>query len=462
MKLVGENIGRFQNFSIELNGLTVIAGINGTGKSTIGKSLYTAVKGAKYLSNELTIEKLNAAMRIISDLLDFFLPDRIFMHEDGIDEDIIEKKTQEEKDVVRILLELNKKIENLQFDSLADVPSQIQVLLTRSIVKNAWNEIKHTDDDTILQFSELWKTQATDSHSIINRTLLSRIFVSEFQRQVHNIFTNIDCSSIELFDDTETSIRIDLKNNECTDYRYASVSPYNSIIYIDSQPLIDASPNRVGYFSRLMTSRYNTLYSFKNDHSQDCQRLIRSQELVARDILEEMKIEHTLSEFNDTIRTLLDGEFSYSKKRREYVFIRNEKEVYVNNTATGTKAFGVIEILLQKGLISPGTCLILDEPESHLHPEWQIKYAELLVRFIEKLPRMNILVNSHSPFFIEAIQQYSKKYNVNERCNYYYVEKHDFESSIIDVTPDISIIYDSLANPYKELDKIFEQTNYDN
>ena len=41
MKLYMENIGKLANTEIDIDGITVIAGKNGTGKSTIGKVLYS-------------------------------------------------------------------------------------------------------------------------------------------------------------------------------------------------------------------------------------------------------------------------------------------------------------------------------------------------------------------------------------------------------------------------------------
>ena len=41
MKLVLKNIGKVQNATVEINGITVIAGENDTGKSTVGKALFS-------------------------------------------------------------------------------------------------------------------------------------------------------------------------------------------------------------------------------------------------------------------------------------------------------------------------------------------------------------------------------------------------------------------------------------
>lgn len=43
------------------------------------------------------------------------------------------------------------------------------------------------------------------------------------------------------------------------------------------------------------------------------------------------------------------------------------------------KSFILLKVLLDKGILKEKDILILNEPEIHLHPEWQIKYAEIIV-----------------------------------------------------------------------------------
>lgn len=44
MKLELKNINKIRNASVELNSLTVIAGANDSGKSTVGKVLFSTIK----------------------------------------------------------------------------------------------------------------------------------------------------------------------------------------------------------------------------------------------------------------------------------------------------------------------------------------------------------------------------------------------------------------------------------
>ena len=70
------------------------------------------------------------------------------------------------------------------------------------------------------------------------------------------------------------------------------------------------------------------------------------------------------------------------------------------------------------GSLKQGGVFILDEPEIHLHPEWQKTLAEIIV-LIQIEFNIHILINSYSPYFIKAIDVYSKKYKIRETCKFY-------------------------------------------
>ena len=44
MKIKIENIGMLKRADVNINGLTVVAGVNDTGKSTLGKLLFSTIK----------------------------------------------------------------------------------------------------------------------------------------------------------------------------------------------------------------------------------------------------------------------------------------------------------------------------------------------------------------------------------------------------------------------------------
>lgn len=125
-----------------------------------------------------------------------------------------------------------------------------------------------------------------------------------------------------------------------------------------------------------------------------------------------------------------------------------DKVLAVKNLSTGFKTFAILKTLLQNGTIGYQGTIILDEPEIHLHPEWQLLFAELIV-LLQKEFGVHILLNTHSPYFLNAIEVYSAKYGVDDQCKYYLaVSKNDI-SYMEDVTGNIEKIYSELAKPGK-------------
>ena len=111
----------------------------------------------------------------------------------------------------------------------------------------------------------------------------------------------------------------------------------------------------------------------------------------------------------------------------------------------------ILKQLLLSGAIEYNGTIILDEPEIHLHPDWQLVFAELIV-LLHKEFGMHVLLNTHSPYFLRAIQVYSAKHGVADRCKYYLAEMVETYAVIEDVSDDIDKIYQKLSAPLQELE----------
>ncbi len=108
-------------------------------------------------------------------------------------------------------------------------------------------------------------------------------------------------------------------------------------------------------------------------------------------------------------------------------------------------------MLLDNNRLNSYSLLILDEPEVHLHPKWQLEMAKIIVELVKN--GVKIVVNSHSPYMIDALKYYSDKSKVNS--NFYLAEKSkDETSTITDVTMDISPIFEKLTEPLRKLRKM--------
>lgn len=130
----------------------------------------------------------------------------------------------------------------------------------------------------------------------------------------------------------------------------------------------------------------------------------------------------------------------------------SDKMLSVKNLSTGLKTFVILKNLLANEVITDNGTIILDEPEIHLHPEWQLLFAEFIVLLYKEF-HMHILLNTHSPYFLRAIEVYSAKYGVSDVCRYYLSEINENKTAYIhDVTNDINKIYLKLSKPLQQLE----------
>ena len=157
-------------------------------------------------------------------------------------------------------------------------------------------------------------------------------------------------------------------------------------------------------------------------------------------------------EVEKLIKEILGGEIK--KENGELFFVReNGIKTHMKNTSSGVKQVAIIQTLLNNNELEPNSFLIMDEPEVNLHPEWQIKFANVLL--VKELD-LSIYIASHSPFFIEAIELYSQYYDLIDDSYFYLTQKAEgYQYDIMPVdSNNLEAIYRNLGQPYDILDKI--------
>ena len=219
---------------------------------------------------------------------------------------------------------------------------------------------------------------------------------------------------------------IDFRN-----YRFEKEGSFDlsKVFYFDSFSLFD---NKAGgtYFLEHVKSLEEALEI--GDHSND------------REGLEVEKL----------IKEILGGEIR--KENGELLFIReNGTKSHMKNTSSGVKQLAIIQTLLMNNELQENSFLIMDEPDVNLHPEWQIKFAKILVLLVKELD-LSIYIASHSPFFIEAIELYSQCYDIMDESHFYLTQKaEDYQYDIISIdSSNLEEIYRNLGQPYDILDEV--------
>jgi len=134
-----------------------------------------------------------------------------------------------------------------------------------------------------------------------------------------------------------------------------------------------------------------------------------------------------------------------------FFFEKDKTRIELINTATGIKYFGILQVLADNGWFSENNVIVLDEPEVHLHPKWQLEMAKIIVELVKN--GVKVLVNSHSPYMIEALERYGEKAEIN--MDFYLAEKN----GIIDKVEDnnsktLAKIFNKLSAPYETFNKM--------
>ena len=115
-------------------------------------------------------------------------------------------------------------------------------------------------------------------------------------------------------------------------------------------------------------------------------------------------------------------------------------------------------MLLENGSLKEKDVVILDEPEIHLHPQWQIVYAELIV-LLQKTFDLSIVVTTHSPYFVDALNLFSCKYETDKQVNYYLSSNIDNMVKMEHVSDHIESIYRKMVSPVQILDTLRYELN---
>ena len=80
-------------------------------------------------------------------------------------------------------------------------------------------------------------------------------------------------------------------------------------------------------------------------------------------------------------------------------------------------------------------------------------FAELIV-MLQKEFNLHILLNTHSPYFLQAIEVFAEKYCIDDKCEYYLSYNDHEESFVKSVTGNLEEIYAKLARPLQVLENL--------
>ncbi len=438
MKLYIKNIGKVKEADIKIDGITVIAGENDSGKSTLGRSLYAIFNSLHNIDERIRSERILA----INGRVDYFMiesMDTLYSLSrrnkvendsvDGLVEEIYEKFFSSEyflEDIENIRLQMKEFL--------------IESIATRDDFDEIFRFFEDREDelnDKIVKLSEKISDSLVELFEVSDedfiQSILSQKFNEEFNRQVVNIFNEDDGNINLTIKNHVIEVRIN-KNNDVSDIKNI-INIQEEPIYIDDPFILDKIRN----------------LSLIENHSNSLINSLRTEKRF--NTFEELIVGKKLEKIINTINRICPGEIIKDYRSVGYKIADKNKTIDLKNLSAGLKTFVILKTLLLNGTIGENGTIILDEPEIHLHPEWQLLLAELIV-LIQKEFSLHILITTHSPYFLGAIEAYSYKHETMGKCNYYLASNNGEVSEFEDVTEDIEKIYAKLARPLQDLENI--------
>lgn len=117
------------------------------------------------------------------------------------------------------------------------------------------------------------------------------------------------------------------------------------------------------------------------------------------------------------LKEILGGEL-VEKDGEIYLRNVNSNDIEIHSASTFEQYLLLLQRLISNKIIGGFNFVVFHQPENGLHPDNQILFIELIAKLVSK--GCNIIVTTNSPYILNAIEVYSKKYSVHS--NYYLLD----------------------------------------
>ena len=409
MTLNIKNIGMIEELDkpIEFEGITVLVGDNNTGKSTISKVLYCIYSSFYKIDTQV----INYIDRNIMNYIDNLSINDFIFRRGKLSNELLSKFHE---------LNNNNDVKMIVLDYL----------------KN--NKIKY--DETLLDkiIDNIKKLLSKDKEEI-KKIVINEKFSSIFHSNIRSLFNNSkDNSEIDLCL-SKKHIVLNFEKDILKTLE-AEVNVLHSPIYYDG-------PHIIGDY-------FHSFSLFPNRYSREFVDKLRNNNSMSYEQQEAKSIVNGLFDAFDSF-----GDLNIDLDNDTIELKGLKKPLDVCSLSNGLKTIVLLKNLLESGNIVKEDVLILDEPEINLHPGWQLEMARILVELQKRLD-LTILISTHSPYFLNAIDTYSYVCEINDKCRYYLCTSENNKSNIKDVSNNVDEMYESLSEPFNNL--IIERQNFFN
>lgn len=403
MKLRIDNFALIKHAEIDIDGITVIAGNNNSGKSTVGKILFSIFTALSNIDEKIEAQRVKMIQRVVASKIYRVAGEDLEYHLWGLEREIREfVSTHNGSVVIDWKSFINKYVDIVPGLAQKGLLEEMQQAAAQI---EAWPRLRLIMDAISPYFSSCFHQQI---NSLSAPNVPAKVSLNIKSKEISMVFK--DNSVAEINPEIELA---------------------NKAIFYSSPTVVDLMDARM--MDNLPMKNLIRLLSSYSDRMTD-----------DSDLLEKSMLQGRIGAVLQKIDAVLPGRIQ--KQRRGYGLYRPEwkEPLSVKNLSMGLKAFVVLKMLLESNQLKDKDVLILDEPEIHLHPTWQLIYAELIV-LLQKEFDLSVIITTHSPFFLDALQTYSKKYESIAKLRLYNTDVCTNGVTMKDITNSAAEIFSKMA-----------------
>ena len=435
MNLKIANVGKVRLASIAVDGITVVAGDNGAGKSTLGRCLTTYANAIRQMDSLVRNRRIN---KFISALVSNLGLSEFAEH------------------YLTVYAYRNSESMNILAPESWDSPEKVRQILTAAA--GMYQEEKPLQKklaEKPIEANEIVRAlQAINDEpfALYEQQVLDDRFRSSFKKQISPLADKDAKGYVTIFEsgESEDAYKVGFEGNKVVSIPSAVRYQLPQVIYIEPLHALDLGVERAArpFWGRTLRAleRYGA-----GDLDLDSIIANRNFDVKYEDEAEKNAV---LTLVEDLVRIIRGGmeEVDESLMFKERFDNDNSAFVELENLASGAKTMSVVIHALRNGSLRRNRMLVVDEPESNLHPGWQVKFAHLLVLLHKRLG-VKVLLNTHSPYFLKTIEYYAEKEKVDGSTNFYLMKKeHDGPLYNVEgCTGNTNVIFETMYEPFKEI-----------
>ncbi len=441
-----ENLGKLKKGTVKIRPFTVLTGENGTGKSFFTKTLYSIFSVLN--KNVLHIEIISLIKKIEHDLNIFILS-------------IQRKSATDELKVNGLLASLNSLKDNLnQFKDESIGTYIIKLPELYAAIKPYVNKFEKHLNKVKSKPSKIKFIQGTLEKLNSNLKDLSALLEGGRDGYANILSNNLTNEIRENFQILNLYELISFNAKKCSIFAENSgldIS-FNSDNFVAFN-LKHEFIREISNLSRVVFFESPAYWSVRDalNKSKDVEE---ENDLtgVSKYFYDLDKVLNTkstnlpiveISEIAQDLRQEIGGEFKFENGRLSFTS-DDRRDIDKNLISFGMTNLGMIQALLKNNVISKGSFVFFDEPETNLHPAWQVLLTKVLIKLAEN--GVNVVMATHSLDMIKALEVHTKDKNGDFiAINHFTKEGGLFEFDSDDVTENLIKSRNELMNAYEDL-----------